>query len=820
MKCLLFLLPLLRVTIGTAVNPPALSTWMGDLEPIIGNLTLFDLSLPGTHDTLTYDLSTTVADNANDLPAWAAWFLHTIHGSGFIGQFIRKQAVTQELNVTEQLQAGMRFLDLRTIYTAPPTKPIGSKDWYSLHMVESNQPSLHYFTAVAEFLRDHPKEIVVMMLTRHGCEQCTGIDQYPGATNANKQLFWQQIKQIFATAGVGFVPSAGTNYTSPNSTSVSELMASNRRALLYAGDYKNFTNTDPLAWDGNYVFNGAAGENVANLPQSVQGWDQFYRNNAQQRADLKAANKLYLMSLAGSPPSAITQYAAEIYAVEKIGLPAPSALLKKCAASMNIPNVTEWCPRTLNEWERLRNFYSQIFLDRIVQPKYLNVYSPPGAIYLDVVGKHGEIRTDTQALDHEGFSYVDTLLLWNVRRACRGKVHASCLAVDAALVERRKEYKLMRWDDASSGRHSKWPIGYPATYPAMEPAMEPATEPATEPAPTSPITWTDWDKRQTCSPTLGLHQPSSIAEVIQIIQTAAASSQQVKVVGSGHSFSPITLTDNGTNKPGGSIMLNLDRINTVLMLPTPTHLYVTVEAGIRVHDLNAQLLKAGYGLKNTGAIAQQSIAGATQTGTHGTGSNLGSMSSTLTSMDVLLANGTVVTCSMQAHMQLFQAARVGLGALGIVLRVTVQVVPKYKLHRIAMPYPLDQLAQDLPALTARYERLQWYYTPYTNNATLLLRLPIAVDAPIVPCWPGDVEKSIRLGQNVSCVDWSFKALCHEADDHILYTGKKSCAVGCGLRAACCCLLSTTVACLFVCFSNGCVSFSLSVCFYILLSFTT
>jgi FAD/FMN-containing dehydrogenase len=279
--------------------------------------------------------------------------------------------------------------------------------------------------------------------------------------------------------------------------------------------------------------------------------------------------------------------------------------------------------------------------------------------------------------------------------------------------------------------------------------------------------WTDWDKRQTCNPSNGFHQPSSVAELVQLVQVASFTQVQVKVVGSGHSFSQITLTDDG--RRNGSVMLNLDQLDAVIKLPTPEDLSITVEAGIRVHVLNDKLLQAGYALLNTGAIAQQSIAGATQTGTHGTGSKLGSMSSQLLSIDLLLANGTIVTASMDENVDIFHAARVGLGALGIVVRATLTVVPNFKLHRVAMPYPLDKLMLDLPKLNEQYDRLQWYWTPFTNNATLLLRSIVPVDTEIVPCWPGAVEKSINTGSNVTCTDWSFKALCHEADDAVLYT---------------------------------------------------
>ena len=212
------------------------------------------------------------------------------------------------------------------------------------------------------------------------------------------------------------------------------------------------------------------------------------------------------------------------------------------------------------------------------------------------------------------------------------------------------------------------------------------------------------------------------------------------------------------------MLLNLDKLNRVLELPrhrsSKTDISaavntVHVEAGIRVYELNKALLAAGFALKNTGAIAQQSIAGATQTGTHGTGFELGSMSSQLTEITLVLANGTLTTCSASKHPQLFGAARVGLGALGIVVRARIEVVPKFKLRRIAMPYKLDQLLSDLPRLNAQYSRLQWYYTPYTQNATLLLRIPVPIDTPIVPCWPGDVMRSQRDGRNVTCVDWSF-----------------------------------------------------------------
>jgi FAD/FMN-containing dehydrogenase len=109
---------------------------------------------------------------------------------------------------------------------------------------------------------------------------------------------------------------------------------------------------------------------------------------------------------------------------------------------------------------------------------------------------------------------------------------------------------------------------------------------------------------------------------------------------------------------GRALLLNLDNLSKVLELPAvgdpnPT---VLVEAGIRIHELNDVLLAAGFALENMGAIAVQSVAGATQTGTHGTGKGLGSMSSQLVAMTLLLSNGTILNVSATESAHVFDAA--------------------------------------------------------------------------------------------------------------------------------------------------------------------
>jgi FAD/FMN-containing dehydrogenase len=57
--------------------------------------------------------------------------------------------------------------------------------------------------------------------------------------------------------------------------------------------------------------------------------------------------------------------------------------------------------------------------------------------------------------------------------------------------------------------------------------------------------------------------------------------------------------------------------------------------------------------------------------------------------------------------------------------------------------------------------MQWFWTPFTQNATLLLREEVPLSTPIVPCWPGDLERAHKSRMNVTCTDWSYKALAHE-----------------------------------------------------------
>jgi len=213
-------------------------------------------------------------------------------------------------------------------------------------------------------------------------------------------------------------------------------------------------------------------------------------------------------------------------------------------------------------------------------------------------------------------------------------------------------------------------------------------------------TWSNWAGNVTTAPTLVAH-PASTDEVVTLVTTHP----HVKAVGAGHSFTPIAATD--------ATLLRLDRMNRILHADTETGL-VRVQAGISLHELNPRLAALGLALPNLGDVDPQSVAGATSTGTHGTGARLFGIAKAIAALQLVTADGSVV--EIDASHELFDAARVGLGALGIVTEVTLQCVPAFLLHAREEPMPLSAVLADLDALVDGNDHFEFYFFPHTDKA--------------------------------------------------------------------------------------------------------
>jgi L-gulono-1,4-lactone dehydrogenase len=218
--------------------------------------------------------------------------------------------------------------------------------------------------------------------------------------------------------------------------------------------------------------------------------------------------------------------------------------------------------------------------------------------------------------------------------------------------------------------------------------------------------WTNWGRNQTCAPAR-IARPTSEDELVELVKDAATKEQRVKAVGAGHSFTSIACTD--------GVLVDLSGYGRVLDHDAAAG-QVTVEAGIPLHRLSDELDARGLALENMGDIDQQSISGATQTATHGTGLRFGNLSSQVVGMRLVTADGSVLELSGEHDPDTFKAAQVGLGALGLVSTVTLQCVPAFRLHAVEQPVPVDEVLADLDDLVAAHDHYEFYWVPHTRWA--------------------------------------------------------------------------------------------------------
>lgn len=239
----------------------------------------------------------------------------------------------------------------------------------------------------------------------------------------------------------------------------------------------------------------------------------------------------------------------------------------------------------------------------------------------------------------------------------------------------------------------------------------------------SGLRWQNWSGRLT-GEAAELGRPGGTEDVVTAVNRAVTDGRRVKVAGSGHSFSEVA-------DPTGALSLRMDRLDRVLDVDAESG-RVTVGSGITLHQLNPVLQRFGLAMENLGDIDRQTIAGATATGTHGTGAGFGSLSTQLRGMTVVLADGSVRQCSSEQHPELFAAARVGLGALGVITEVTLQCVPAYVLHSREAAMPLGQVLEELDALVDGNDHFEFFWFPHTRTALTRRWNRLPADTPLHP----------------------------------------------------------------------------------------
>jgi L-gulonolactone oxidase len=179
---------------------------------------------------------------------------------------------------------------------------------------------------------------------------------------------------------------------------------------------------------------------------------------------------------------------------------------------------------------------------------------------------------------------------------------------------------------------------------------------------------------------------------------------------------------------------------------------VTVQAGITLSRLCAELDSRGLALENMGDIAYQSIAGATSTATHGTGTRFGNLSSRIVGLRIVTGDGSVLECSGDQNADVLDVARVGVGALGILSTVTIQAVPAFRLHAVEQPMPVDDVLADFEGFMSSTDHVEFYWVPHTRWA--LTKTNTRTDDPAVPRSKRRALLDDLVGQNLA-----FGALC-------------------------------------------------------------
>lgn len=207
----------------------------------------------------------------------------------------------------------------------------------------------------------------------------------------------------------------------------------------------------------------------------------------------------------------------------------------------------------------------------------------------------------------------------------------------------------------------------------------------------------------------GIAYPADEAAMIDLVNQARAAGRKIRLIGSGHSFSPLIRTED--------TLLSLDRFQGIVSIDGKNRTAV-VRAGTKLRALGEGLFRAGWAMENLGDIDLQSIAGALSTGTHGTGTGFGILATQLAGLRLINGRGEVIECGPEQRPDLFQAAQVSLGALGIITEMKLRLVPAYRLHYRHRKGTLDETLDRLEAYKSGHRHFEFYWFPHTRHVML------------------------------------------------------------------------------------------------------
>lgn len=221
----------------------------------------------------------------------------------------------------------------------------------------------------------------------------------------------------------------------------------------------------------------------------------------------------------------------------------------------------------------------------------------------------------------------------------------------------------------------------------------------------SPTQWSNWSGSVKASPLQSV-KPRSIDELASLIKKYGQENRHVRVVGAGHSFTPIAQSND--------VLLSLDELQGLESIDTQRSI-ASILGGTKLKYLGDALFEHGMAQENLGDIDVQSISGAISTGTHGTGARFGTLSTQVEGFTLITASGEVLECSSEQNPDIFKAAQVSLGTLGIIAKVRLRVVPAKRMHYQAYRKQFSECLDNLEAFKQENSHFEFFWFPYTEG---------------------------------------------------------------------------------------------------------
>jgi FAD-linked oxidoreductase len=217
--------------------------------------------------------------------------------------------------------------------------------------------------------------------------------------------------------------------------------------------------------------------------------------------------------------------------------------------------------------------------------------------------------------------------------------------------------------------------------------------------------WSNWSGSVKCSP-VEIVKPHSIDELTKIVGEYGRAGRHVRVAGSGHSFTPIVQSDDA--------LLSLEEMQGIESIDAERG-SVTVLGGTVLKNLGNLLFEHGLAQENLGDIDVQSISGAISTGTHGTGTRFGTLSTQVEGLTLVTATGEILECSPECEPEVFKAAQVSLGTLGVIAKVKLRVVPTKRMHYQGQRKKLADCLANLEQYKRENSHFEFFWFPYTDG---------------------------------------------------------------------------------------------------------